>query len=253
MKALIVWAHPEAASFNGALARLAEETLSKAGHEVRVRDLYREDFKATASADDFRTRRFPDRLQYDAEQAAAAEAGQFVEQIESHLEDLLWCDHLILQFPLWWFSVPAIMKGWIDRVMVKGVAYGGGRWYDRGGLIGRRALLSITTAAYEQMCAPDGVNGAMDVILWPLQQGVLRFVGFEALAPHIIWSATYVDDAGRQAAMARYAQRLLSLDVEAAEPAHGRGDFGKDWRMLPEVEPLTVGHWRSGVSRSASD
>ncbi|MGE4324090.1 MAG: NAD(P)H-dependent oxidoreductase [Sphingobium sp.] len=244
MKVLIVWAHPEIASFNGALVDLARDTLTAAGHEVRVTDLYRSGFAAAATGEDFLQRRNPDRLVYDDEQLAATKSGGFAGEIDRSLQDLLWCDQLILQFPLWWFSVPAIMKGWIDRVMVKGLTYGGGRWYDRGGLTGRRAMLSITTAAYEQMCSPVGINGSMDVILWPLQQGVLRFVGFETLKPNIIWSASYMDDEGRRAEMERYRQRLLSLAEEMPEAGHGRDDFGPDWRLLPHVEPRTIGQWR---------
>lgn len=245
MKVLIVWAHPEPASFNASLVQLAYDTLTQAGHEVRVTDLYRDGFAAAATGEDFLQRKNPDRLVYDDEQLAATKSGGFTDQIEQGLEDLLWCDQLILQFPLWWFSVPAIMKGWIDRLMVKGLTYGGGRWYDRGGLTGRRAMLSITTAAYEQMCSPQGINGSMDVILWPLQQGVLRFVGFDTLKPNIIWSASYMDDAGRAAAMDQYRTRLLSLESEAVEPGHGRADFGPDWRFLPDVEPRTIGQWRT--------
>lgn len=251
MKVLIVWAHPELRSFNGALVAMSRETLEAAGHEVRVTDLYREGFDAIAGAADFAELGAPDRLVYDEEQRhAAAQGNAFAPQIKRAIDDLLWCDQLILQFPLWWFSVPAIMKGWIDRVMAKDVTYGGGRWYDRGGLTGRRALLSITTAAYEQMCSPEGINGAMDVILWPLQQGVLRFVGFDTLRPNIIWSAPYMSDEARYAAMDLYRARLINLAEEAPEPSHGRADFGRDWRLLPEVTPRTVGQWRSEKAAS---
>lgn len=244
VKCLIVWAHPEEQSFNGALVEAARRALEAQGHEVRVTDLYRSGFNAVASVIDFNARENPGRLVYDAEQAAAAARGDLAPDIQAALDDVIWCDLLILQFPLWWFSVPAIMKGWIDRVMVKGIAYGGGRWYDRGGFAGRRALLSITTAAYPQMCGPEGINGSIDVILWPLHQGILRFVGFEALSPNIIWSATYVDDAERRTAMEHYVERLRRVATEIPEAAHGRSEFGKDWRLLPEVSPRTVAHWR---------
>lgn len=80
--------------------------------------------------------------------------------------------------------------------------------------------------------------------VWPLQQGILRFVGFEALSPNIIWSATYVDDAERRTAMEHYVERLRRVATEIPEAAHGRSEFGKDWRLLPEVSPRTVAHWR---------
>lgn len=242
MKVVIVWAHPEAHSFNRSLVDLAQRSLSEAGHLVRTTDLYGEGFEAVASQADFRKRQRPDRLVYDDEQFAASQGGGFDCQIEKALEDLEWCDLLILQFPLWWFSVPAIMKGWIDRVMAKGIAYGGGRWYDRGGFTGRRALLSLTTAAYPEMYSPNGINGAMDVILWPLQHGVLRFCGFEALSPHIIWTATYSDDATRGAAMDRYRERLRHIENERGEPFHARQDFDERWQLKTGISPVTIGH-----------
>lgn len=242
MKTLIVWAHPEAESFTRALVDLASNTLRQAGHEVRTTDLYRQRFEAVATGADFQQRNKPERLVYDDEQLAAVKGEGFQADIEQALQDLLWCDQLILQFPLWWFSVPAIMKGWIDRVMVKGLAYGGGRWYDRGGFAGRRAMLSLTTAAYPQMCQPTGINGSMDVILWPLQHGLLRFCGFETLSPHIIWSASYIDDEGRSRAMADYRRRLIGLEHEQADPCHGRDDFDERWQMRPGITPVTVGH-----------
>ena len=101
--------------------------------------------------------------------------------ISGEIEKLFWCDTLILQFPLWWFSVPAIMKGWIDRVFVNGAVYGGGRRYDTGGLAGRRAMVVTSTAAYPDMCAADGLVGALDVILWPIQNGALAYAGCKVL------------------------------------------------------------------------
>ena len=244
MKVLIVWAHPEARSFNGELVAAAARALTAAGHEVRVSDLYRQGFDPVATGADFVRRADPERLVYDAEQDAASAGGGFATRIAEAHADLVWCDLLILQFPLWWFSVPAILKGWIDRVMAKGVAYGGGRWYDRGGFRGRRAVLSITTAAFEAMCAERGINGDMAAILWPLQQGVLRFTGFETLAPQVAWAAPYADAEGRAAQVEAWCARLAGIADEVAEPHHGREDFDRGWTLREGVEPLTFGHGR---------
>ena len=84
-------------------------------------------FNPVATEADFTQRRFPDALQYDREQKFAHQHDAFAPDIQAEIDKLLWCDLLILQFPLWWFSVPAIMKGWIDRVFVNGVVDGTGR------------------------------------------------------------------------------------------------------------------------------
>ena len=138
MKVLIIYAHPEPKSFSSALLGRSVETLVACGHEVKVSDLYAMEFNPVASAADFSKRRFPDVLQYDREQKYACERGLLSDDIKAEIDKVVWCDFMILQFPLWWFSVPAIMKGWIDRVLVNGVAYGMGKRMEKGGLAGDR-------------------------------------------------------------------------------------------------------------------
>ncbi len=241
MKVLIVYAQPEPKSFNAAMLATARETLESAGHDVRVSDLYAVNFNPVARAEDFEGRRFPDHLQYDREQKHAQANDLFSEDIAQEIEKLLWCDFLILQFPLWWFSVPAIMKGWFDRVLVNGVAYGAGRRYDTGGLRGRRAMIATSTAAYPGMCAPDGLVGDLDVVLWPLQNGTLAYTGFDVLAPFVAHSVNYVEPEKRAEYLADYAARLRGIEHEQPLFFHKLADFGPDWRLKPDVEPRTVG------------
>lgn len=241
MKILIVYAHQEAQSFNAALLTRSVDVLTACGHEVRVSDLYAMRFNPVATAEDFRERRFPTVLQYDREQKHNYQNSSLSDDISGEIEKLLWCDMLILQFPLWWFSVPAIMKGWIDRVFVNGAVYGSGRRYDTGGLKGRRAMVVTSTAAYPDMCAADGLVGALDVILWPIQNGALAYAGCKVLPPFVSWSVNFVDEATRRRYLDDYAARLTR--IETAEPLffHSLQDFGPNWRLKPEVTARTVG------------
>jgi NAD(P)H dehydrogenase (quinone) len=241
MKVLIVYAHHEAQSFNSALLARSVEVLTAHGHEVRVSDLYAMGFNPVATADDFGDRRFPDALRYDREQRHNYQRSTLRDDIASEVEKLFWCDLLILQFPLWWFSLPAIMKGWIDRVFVNGGVYGGGRRYDSGGLAGRRAMVVTSTAAYPDMCAPDGLVGALDVILWPIQNGALAYAGCKVLPPFVSWSVNFVDYPIRRRYLDDYAARLR--DIETTEPLyfHSLQDFGPNWRLKPGVAARTVG------------
>jgi NAD(P)H dehydrogenase (quinone) len=117
MRVFIVHAHPEPMSFNGALTRTATETLRAHGHEVIVSDLYAADFNPVSDRRNFVT----------------VQDADFAPEIAAEMEKLFWCDALILQFPLWWFGLPAILQGWADRVFASGGRiYGGGKWYDRG-------------------------------------------------------------------------------------------------------------------------
>ncbi|MET0387040.1 MAG: NAD(P)H-dependent oxidoreductase, partial [Polyangiales bacterium] len=101
------------------------------------------------------------------------------------------------QFPLWWFSMPAILKGWVERVYAQGFAYGvgvheGERWGDRYGegvLRGRRALLSITLGGRAPHYTARGVNGALDDILFPIQHGILFYPGMDVVPPFTVYQS----------------------------------------------------------------
>lgn len=245
MNTLIVYAHPEPRSFGRALLDRAISTLQEQGHTVQVSDLYAMGFNPVASAADFTERRFPDHLQYDREQKQASQKHAFAPDIQAELDKLLWCDLLILQFPLWWFSVPAILKGWIDRVFVNGTVYGsGGMRFDNGGLKGRRAMLAVTTGCLEGMVEPDGLLGDKDVILWHLHHGTFGYSGLTALPPFLAWSIHYTDEAQRAAYLDAYAHRLRAIETTEPMPSHGLADFGPDWRLKPDVAPRTAGHRR---------
>lgn len=240
MKVFIVYAHPERKSFNSAMLETSLATLTESGHETKVSDLYAMRFNPVASDADFRGRRFPDHLQYDREQKHARANGLFADDIQAEIDKLTWCDFLILQFPLWWFSVPAIMKGWIDRVLVNGFAYGAGKRYDTGGLRGRRAMIAMSTAAYPSMFAPDGLVGDIDVILWPLQNGTLAYTGFDVLPPFIAHAVNFVDEQTRKDYLDIYAARLRAIGTDKPLFFHPLADFGPDWRLKPEVTARTV-------------
>ncbi len=244
MNVFIVYCHHEPRSFGAALLERSVATLRDAGHAVRVSDLHAMGFNPVASAADFTSRRFPDALQYDREQKHAHEHSAFAPDIQAELDKLLWSDMLILQFPLWWFSVPAMLKGWIDRVFVNGVVYGKGRRMDTGGLRGRRAMLSITTGCYPEMVAADGLLGDLNVNLWHLHSGTLAYAGFAVLPPFMAWSIHYTDEAERRRYLDQYQAQLLALDATEPMAFHPLSDFGPDWRLREGLASRTVGQIR---------
>ena len=123
MNVLIIHAHPEAKSFNTALMQLATEQLTAAGHQVQVSDLYEMNWNPVASANDFAQRKNPEYLVYALEQRHNYEQQAIAPDIAAELEKLKAADLVIFNFPLYWFSVPAILKGWIDRVNFGGVLW----------------------------------------------------------------------------------------------------------------------------------
>lgn len=248
MKILIVYAHHEPKSFSSALLQRSIATLGTHGHEVQVSDLYAMNFNPLATASDFTDRRFPEALQYDREQKNAYKNGTLASDLMAEIDKLLWCDFLILQFPLWWYSVPAIMKGWIDRVLANSVAYGQGQRFETGGLKGRRAMLVTTTACYENMVAPDGLLGDLNVILWHLNCGTLAYTGMEVLPPFCAWSIHYTTPESRSQYLDEYAERLRTLETTPPLFFHPVSDFGPDWKLKPELEPKTVGQHRPNLA-----
>ncbi len=215
MKAFIVHAHPEPASFNGALLTAAVDTLTAAGHEVQVSDLHRMGWNPVSDRRNFTTMADPAFFKPQAEESFASENNGFAPDIAAELEKLAWCDTLILQFPLWWFGLPAILKGWVDRVFVMGQVYGGGKIYETGTQRGKRALLSLTTGGPEAAYRPEGFNGDIDGILRPIQRGILEFVGFSVLRPNIVWGPARASAEDRAATLTAYATRLRSLETES--------------------------------------
>lgn len=181
MKVLIVFAHPEPRSLTSALRDVAIKELEAQGHEVRVSDLYADGWKSEVDRDDFPSLARDARLMPGAASKEAFEADALTGDVEAEIEKLLWADALILQFPLWWFAMPAILKGWVDRVFAYGFAYGVGehsdrRWGDRygeGTLAGRRAMLIVTAGGWEEHYAARGVNGQIDDLLFPINHGIL--------------------------------------------------------------------------------
>lgn len=229
MRVFIVHAHHEPKSFNGALTRHAQSVLAGYGHEVTVSDLYAMGFNPVSDRRNFVTVADPQCLKQQAEELYASEHEGFATDIRAEMAKLEWCDVLVLQFPLWWFGLPAILKGWVDRVFAMGRIYGGGMWYDRGYFSGRRAMLSLTTGGPASIYGQDGLNGDIDMLLFPIQHGVLRFTGFNVVAPFISWAPARVSQAQRETYLQEYGERLLR--VPELEPIH--------YPPLSDYDPVT--------------
>ena len=212
MRVFIVHAHHEPASFNGALTREAVSALTAAGHEVEVSDLYAMRFDPVSDRRNYMTIRNADYLRQQQEELYAAEHAGFSPDLQREIDKLMWCDALILQFPLWWFGLPAILKGWVDRVFAMGVIYGSGRFYDRGVLRGRRAMCSVTIGGPEPVYSEYGRNGSISTILFPINHGILHFTGFTVVEPFLVHAPARLSDEARRDQLRRYGQRVLALD-----------------------------------------
>ena len=215
MNVLIVHAHPEPASFNGAMTPLAAATLREAGHHVELSDLYAMQFHAASDRSSFVTMKDAGYFKPQQEESYALEHGGFVPDLEAEMRKLEACDLLIFQFPLWWFGLPAILKGWVDRVFANGRFYGGGRVYETGVMRGRRAVLSFTTGGDASRYTTDGPHGDVITLLGPIQRGMLYFIGFDVLHPQIGYGASRATDEDRAAMLEAWRVRLGTIFEEA--------------------------------------
>ena len=214
MKIFIVFAHAEPHSFNGAMFRFAEDALKGAGHAVTVSDLYAMKFDPVSDRRNFTTVKNPEFFKQQIEEMHATEVGGFAPDVEGELRKMEACDLMIWQFPLWWFGLPGILKGWVDRVFAMGRTYGGERFYENGMFKGKRALLSLTTGGPEAVYEKGGWNGEIHAILRPIQRGILRFTGWEVLAPNIVYAPVRVSDEQRQTSLKAWEARLLGIGNE---------------------------------------
>jgi NAD(P)H dehydrogenase (quinone) len=186
LRSLIVLAHPEQQSFCAELARRAAIRLQSVG-EVRILDLYADDFDPVIRPAHFPQRASPERFEPMAEQARQAAIGAVTPDIAGYQANLDWCDRLLLVFPLWWWSMPAILKGWVDRVLSADFAYGS---RDLGG---RMAMLCATAETKSDRFLPSDGNNPLHHI----ERGILRFCGFQ-VAPSFVAADIYnVSDADR--------------------------------------------------------
>jgi NAD(P)H dehydrogenase (quinone) len=212
MRVLIVHAHPEPKSFNGAMTRTAADALTAAGHEVELSDLYAMRFNPVSDRGNFTTALDPEYFRQQAEEAHAVAHDGFAADIQAEMDKLFRCDALVLQFPLWWFGLPAILKGWVDRVFASGGrTYGGGKWYDRGVFSGKRAMCSVTIGGAPPMYSELGLNGPITAILFPINHGVLYFTGFTVVEPFLVHAPARISAGDRAAHLDRYRERVLGL------------------------------------------
>ncbi len=235
MNVFIVHAHPEEKSFCSSLKDTAVNTLREAGHEVQTTDLYTMNFNPVCGPNDFLNRKDELYFKPQLEQMHAFQGeGKLAADIRHEQEKLLWCDTLILTFPLWWFSFPAIMKGWVDRVFTMGQVYGGGKWYDKGGLAPRKAMLALTTGGGEAGYTRYGVNGDIYDLLFPIHHGILYFAGMTPLPPFVAYSSAHVDDTIRQKYVEEFQHRLLTLEDTEPLPFHPLDHYGEGMQLKDE-------------------
>lgn len=247
---LIVHAQPEPSSLTRQLVDVSVQALREQGHEVLLSDLYAMRWKAVLDEHDFPARADPRRLSFITESGHAYATGQQPPDITVEQQKLLAADALVLQFPLWWFGMPAIMKGWVDRVFAHGLAYGyqgaGNRYrYGEGGFAGKRALLCVAVGGPAADYSPRGINGPLDELLFPITHGTLFFSGMDVLPPFAVYGTGHIDADRVAAAKAQWRERVQRLFSDAPMPFRRQngGDYPDGHVLAEHVATGRSGLW----------
>lgn len=198
MNVLIVYAHHEPSSFTSAMKNVASQVMTRQGHSVSLSDLYGQGFNPLAQKWDFITTT-GGHFNYMMEQRHAARLDwAFSPDIVSEIQKVKEADLLIVVTPIWWFSVPAILKGWFDRVLAMGVAWDGGQIYEKGLMRGKQAMLIAGGGGPSEYYQESGKHRATATqILHPINHGTLAFCGYSVHEPFVALNVLGAGDEGR--------------------------------------------------------
>lgn len=184
--ALIIYAHPYERSFNKAILDTAIAALESAHMRVLVEDLNKEGFNPVVSAEDL---------------AAHTGAGTGSSDIDTCQARMKAADYLVFIYPVWWGGMPAILKGYIERVLVSGFAYAHGKPL----LAGKKAIIFNTTGNAEEGLVSGGVTAAMNLLS---EKVALGFAGIETVE-HKYFYAVPSSTPEERADMLEYVKKTL--------------------------------------------
>jgi NAD(P)H dehydrogenase (quinone) len=197
MKHLIVCAHPNPQSLNHAILDTAVNTLKNNGHEVVVRDLYAINFQPVLKPED----------------TEAMKAGNTPQEIKTEQDYITQSDAITFIYPIWWTGLPAILKGYVDRVFSYGFAYGSGEQGIIKMLTGKKGLIINTHGTpndiYDKMGMTDGLKITSDT-------GIFEFVGIEPVGHLFFGSIGYLDDAAYKGILKQVEDKMNSLFSQTA-------------------------------------
>jgi NAD(P)H dehydrogenase (quinone) len=201
----VVYCHPNSDSFTAEVRQRTVEAFEAAGHRVRISDLYADGFSPVMSRDEWLNHLAP----------------RPEPQIVEYCDTLQWCDTLVLVYPTWWSGQPAMLTGWLDRVLIRGVAWelpdGKSRIAAR--LTNIRRVMAITTHGSSRLVnVAEGETGRR-VISRAVRVLCNRFA-------HTTWLAMYDIDrstaADRDAFLNRVERRIKRLSPPRQPIGAGR-------------------------------
>lgn len=169
MKHLVIVAHPYSKSFGKGIADTIEKEVLSNGSEVRVRDLYEIGFDPILKGSDLLN----------------LQTGNYADDIKTEQEHIKWADIITFVYPVWWAGLPALLKGYVDRVFANGFAFTYGETGPIGLLKGRKAILISTTGFPSEVYDQIGMHKSMEQTS---DEAIFKFCGVEVIK-HVFFGA----------------------------------------------------------------
>lgn len=228
IRVFIICCHTTPHTKGGVLAEAITGALERVGIAYRLSDLAASRFNPIAGPLDFLPT-LPFQPSYRASQKLAVRCDGFATDIRIEQDNLMWADHVVFIFPIWFFGMPAVLKGWVERVLARGFAYGGTMEYGTGGMAGKTVHALITAAADRDDYTEYGKHIPLDLLLQACFDLPMRYVGFE-LGVREVLCAVEKDTADDFALRAKHeAQKLavlISLNTRGRKHTNGSPSQG---------------------------
>jgi len=185
---LVVMAHPEPRSFNGAWAQATIAAAEALGQQVMFSDLVSMGFDPVEKGSHYQSASSADndapfdplRMQDDAAKNQSLPA-----EVMAEIGKIRNAQRIIFHFPLWWFGPPAILKGWLERCLVHGELHSSSQRFDTGLSAGKKVLFCVSTGSTAEESSAAGKEGDVNMLLWPMAYA-LRYLGFTVLQPTVV-------------------------------------------------------------------
>lgn len=238
---LIILAHPETRSFNGAWADATERAARELGHDVLRSDLCQMGFDPVEGPQHHACHGPEHPFDPLKAHEASVAANRLTADVTAEVDKIRAADRLIFHFPIWWFAPPAILKGWFDRVFVHGLLHSVDQRFDNGLCRDKSALFCVTTGSKADESAFNGKEGDISMLLWPTAY-TLRYLGFEVLEPRVVHGVHGYHSGEAERNLTRRLSSVLAAQKELIREFdslprlrfNADSDFDRNGRLMPD-------------------
>ncbi len=210
-------------------------TLHTLGHNVQLTDVFSTPFTKLDPARDFVGPLDPTYFDYQTEQVRAELTNTLAPEIVKEQAKVQWADVVLFIYPLWWDSIPAALKSWVEKVFSMGFAYGPEWQFTEGPLKGKVAVSAVTVGGSHKVYRANSLRGDINELLYPFHHGTLFAVGFEVLPPIIAWGARFASDLTQAKYLEELDARLRTLADTDPIPYHPLADYNEDLVLREDV------------------